>query len=41
MKNKTEVIIVTGSSGMIDSALIHKLAEQLFIPVKVGPQPAY
>jgi len=28
MKNKTDLIIVTGSSGMIGSALIHKLAEK-------------
>ncbi|CAN5183929.1 N/A [soil metagenome] len=28
MKDKTELIIVTGSSGMIGSALIHKLAEK-------------
>jgi len=25
MKDKTEVVIVTGSSGMIGSALIHKI----------------
>ena len=28
MKDKTEVVIVPGSLGMIDSALIHKLAEK-------------
>lgn len=28
MNNKTEVVIVTGSSGMIGSVLIHKLAEK-------------
>ena len=28
MKDKTEVVIVTGGSRMIDSALIHKLAEK-------------
>jgi nucleoside-diphosphate-sugar epimerase len=31
MKDKTEVIIVTGSSGMIGSALIHKLAEKYHV----------
>jgi UDP-glucose 4-epimerase len=31
MKNKTEVIIVTGSSGMIGSALIHKLAAKYHV----------
>jgi nucleoside-diphosphate-sugar epimerase len=29
--NKTEVIIVTGSSGMIGSALIHKLAKKYHV----------
>jgi len=31
MKNKTEVVIVTGSSGMIGSTLIHKLAEKYHV----------
>ena len=31
MNNKSEVIIVTGSSGMIGSALIHKLAEKYHV----------
>jgi len=31
MNNKTEVVIVTGSSGMIGSALIHKLAEKYHV----------
>jgi UDP-glucose 4-epimerase len=31
MKNKTEVVIVTGSSGMIGSALIHKLSEKYHV----------
>lgn len=31
MKNKTEVVIVTGSSGMIWSTLIHKLAEKYHV----------
>ncbi len=31
MKDKTDVVIVTGSSGMIGSALIHKLAEKYHI----------
>lgn len=31
MKNKSEVIIVTGSSGMIGSTLIHKLAEKYHV----------
>ena len=28
MKGKIEVVIVTGSLGMIDSALMHELAEK-------------
>ncbi len=28
MKDKSEVVIVKGSSGMIGTALIHKLAEK-------------
>jgi len=28
MNNKTEAVIVVGSSGMIGSALIHKIAAQ-------------
>jgi|GEM_PF-2218947 len=31
MKGKIEVVIVTGSLGMIDSALIHKLAEKYHV----------
>lgn len=31
MKDKAEVVIVTGSSGMIGSALIHKLAEKYHV----------
>ncbi|NEN23811.1 NAD(P)-dependent oxidoreductase [Cryomorpha ignava] len=31
MKDKTEVVIVTGSSGMIGSTLIHKLAEKYHV----------
>jgi nucleoside-diphosphate-sugar epimerase len=31
MKDKSEVIIVTGSSGMIGSALIHKLAAKYHV----------
>lgn len=31
MKEKTEVVIVTGSSGMIGSTLIHKLAEKYHV----------
>ncbi len=31
MKDKTDVVIVTGSSGMIGSALIHKLAEKYHV----------
>jgi|GEM_PF-2402657 len=31
MNNKTEVVIVAGSSGMIGSALIHKHAEKYHV----------
>lgn len=31
MKDKTEVVIVTGSSGMLGSTLIHKLAEKYHV----------
>ena len=31
MKDKTGVVIVTGSSGMIGSALIHNLVEQYHV----------
>lgn len=31
MKDKAEVLIVTGSSGMIGSALVHTLAEKYHV----------